>query len=337
MRLPLLVLLAASALAAPSAELTRLQRILDQELDALRSGTLTRQEYDVFAAAFRKNLDAGLRGAPQTSENKVLHAFILSRVNDAGRGEALAILDAMEAQNPGDPTPVKTRGRILLDAGDFRNAQAAAESVLKGNADRGEPPDQEAVRLLHFSKGRSGPVPAPGAAALSPASPAGASAPRTYTGPYSPKSSYSAKPADVPAIENESPRGSGTSMSRRIMAYTKDKIDRTQQGTVKFIDKTFGLRSGEEGAALKGAKYGAVVGAGLGVGVGVVAMGPCGPGAVLGVSYPVCVGAAGMAGIAVLTPSVAYLGGVATVSYDRFKKYVTENGGPSIEPERSEQ
>ncbi|UPT73126.1 MAG: hypothetical protein M0D55_14675 [Elusimicrobiota bacterium] len=334
MRLAPLLLVATTAFGEPAPELIRLQGVLEQEQKA---GAAQRPDYPAFVAKFRQDLDAALKGAPQTAENESLHALVLSRLDATGRAEAVILLSGIEVRYPDDPTPTKARGRVHFEAQEFRLCQTAAESVLKKNADLGEPSDQEAVRLLHSCKGRSSAVPEPDTSNTSNQSPeTKGSAGNTPGRPPIVLSAVQARrPVNVPGIDAEASRSAGPGIVDRVTAYAKDSSARAQERAIQFF-RARGLRPEEDAAAIKGAKNGALVGTAVGVGIGVVSMGPCAPWTAYGLPYPVCVGVAGTVGIAIFAPTAAFVGGAGMVGYTRATNYALQSGGFSAEPENPE-
>jgi hypothetical protein len=303
-----LLLFATAAFGEPAPELIRLQGVLEQEQKA---GAAQRPDYPAFVAKFRQDLDAGLKNSPKTAENESLHAFILSRLDAKSRAEALTLLADVELRHPDDPTPTKARGRVHFDGGEFRDCQSAAESVLKKNTDRGEAPDQEAVRLLHSCKGRAGSVPAPGAATQTPgrsgASHNGSSS-AGYTGHFSQSPSRS-RGVDVPAYRSDSNAESGRS------GLNQEVLERKIVGAV---DSKLHLSPSERNAAAKATRQGIVGGAIVGAGIfGAVGSAGCGPALSTGAGYVVCIGAFMTGGALVGAPTGGFAMGFSKIYFSR--------------------
>lgn len=258
-------------------------------------------------------------------DRAVLDSDSLSELSEAYRllgrnDDALNSARSLSSRNPGQPIGDILAVQALAQAGDFSSAQSAAEEGLKRF-----PGDRNLIALLHQVKGR---VP-----------------PRNLTGPSDRFTQNQAIPAP-PGQVDPAPRASPNFASRQpgnarpsfdvpppaevsdrvggnlggIAAWTKRKIDESAQAMMTRIDRSMGLQSDERGAALKGAGYGAMVGTGIGVvGGGVVASGVCAPALATGVPYGACVVAGSAGGVMVGAPSIAYLGGIASVKIRRVK------------------
>jgi len=324
---------AAAMAATPSPQLLRLEAILTQKLQERKSGAMPSDQYRVFAAKFRDDLDAALEQGPETSINRGRHAMILARLDESGAGQAMADLDQAIDARPGDAALLNAKGSIQLQQGDYSGALASAEAVLKQNEERGEPPDPDALALRQFSKGRGE------AAAEQPTARTLPPHPVTVENQGGPPAFQFTQrqprgKVEIPSAGAEYAPTSDADLNvvTNPIAWTKTQIVKGPQKAVGILRNSVGLEPEEEGAALTGASYGAVTGAALGVGLGVAALGPCGPSGVFGGVFPiwVCASIAGGAAVTVLTTGGSIMGGYINVAMDRFHKSVLENGGPDF-------
>lgn len=308
---------AAETAGLPDAQLLRLETTLTQKLAERKSGVLPPDQYRLFAEKFRVELDAALARVPQTPLNRGRHAMILARLDESGPGQAIAGLDRALAVDPDSAELLIAKGSIQLQQGDYAGALAAADEVLKGNAERGEEPNPAAVSLRHFSKGRGTPTgekltaapapPAPGAAVA--ADPSGRQAIQFTRREARARVEVPSISGDAEAKEagSEVP---GPGYIDRAQAWTQGKIEGAQQGFVRWVGRKVGFRPGEEEAALKGSMDGAILGTGIGVVVGAVGGGLyCSPGAVTGAPYVKCILAGGAGGVIVGSSTGAVIGG----------------------------
>lgn len=134
--------------AAP--QLLYMERALMEKQEARDSGQLPPEKYREFIASFRMELDAVMDRIPPTPENKGLHAQILARLGPQEQAQALASLDAAQAQDPENPALLVARGSILYEQRDFQAADALA---LQGWEASGRK-DARAWALHKMSEGR---------------------------------------------------------------------------------------------------------------------------------------------------------------------------------------
>lgn len=312
----------------PDPQLIRLESELTRKLDDRRRGALPPDQYRVFAAQFRDELDKALAHAPPTPVNRGHHALILSRLDESGPGQALAGLDRALEAAPNDPALFNAKGSIQLQQGDYQGAFASASAILNYNQEHGQPPDTAALALYHSSRGRG--TPGGGAAAAATALPAAkmdppAAAARNDRAPilFTPRQTRAR--VEIPSVIDDASSSAVPSAVTRVKDWTTKKIETTREAVVAWVDGKVGLRPGEESIARSGATNGAVAGAVLlGGGASVVAAGVCGPAIATTAPYVACVGAAGVGGVSAGAFLGGYSGGWSSVMYRRFTKWTAQ-------------
>lgn len=246
-------------------------------------------------------------------------AYVLLGYFDAGASVGRTFQD----RDPSGTEGLKLAAVAKLEAKDYAGAAALAQEALMLN-----PRDKDAAGLLYTARGRG---------AASDSSPAGSNqAPP-------PPSEQSMPVSRAPLVFTDRPRSGvprpfipspaesaneAEGMVSRSSKWVKRNIEEAPQAIVRLLDRTTGLRPGEEESALAGARNGAVVGAGLGmVGGAVVAAGPCAPGLVTGLPYGLCVAAGGAGGALFMIPVTAYAGGWVYVKYQRGVAFFEKDTG----------
>lgn len=322
---------AAEATAKPDAQLLLLEAELTQKLEERKSGAVPPDQYRLFAEKFRVDLDAALGRAPKTPLNTGRHAMILARLDESGPGQAIARLDRALGTDSGSAELLLAKGSIQLQQGDYAGALAAADEVLKGNAERGEAPDPAAVSLRQFSKGRGTPTGQKPTAAPAPPVP-GAAAPDSsgrQSIQFTPREARAR--VEVPSVSGDSGQRasaveSGPSTVSKALGWSSRQIERGQNWGVGLIDSTLGLSPEERKIAVKGAQNGAVlVGAIGGTAATVSAIGYCAPSVPTGAPYAGCVLASGGGGLIAGGFLGGYAAGALFVLYDRAQNYYNEN------------
>lgn len=137
---------------APAPRLAELERALTKALQARQNGQMTPEAFGEFKTAFRVRLDAAMAALPPTSADASLHARILAQLDEYA--PALASLEKTLAKDPDNAAVHKARSYVLLRQGDYPGALESAERILKQNAERGQPPDPEALAVKYSSQGR---------------------------------------------------------------------------------------------------------------------------------------------------------------------------------------
>lgn len=331
---------AAEPAAKPDAQLLRLEAALTQKLDERKSGAVPPDQYRLFAEQFRVDLDAALARAPKTPLNTGRHAMILARLDESGPSQAIAGLDRALETDSGSAELLLAKGSIQLEKGDYAGALAAADAVLKGNAERGENPDPAAVSLRQFSKGRVTPTGQRPTAAPSP--PFHASAAADSSGrqeiQFTPREARAR--VEVPSISGgDESREAGIDRPNpgfidRALVWTQGKIEGAQQDFVRWVGRKVGFRPGEEEAALKGSMDGAILGTGIGGVVGAVGMGLyCSPGVATGGPFAKCILAGGAGGVIVGSVAGASFGGTLAVIKKRSSVEFDKAQGKETESE----
>lgn len=229
--------------------------------------------------------------------------------------EANTAAQALSSRDTGSPDGEIQSILSLAQAGDYASAQSATERGLKRF-----PGDKNLLALLHQVKGRTLPRPQEGrvdGAAPNPAPPSLA-VPGTAPG-RDESNRKSTLPANVEIPAPVEEKGAGR--QEGVIAWFEKKINNTTEAAMKRIDRTMGLEEDERAAAFGGAKSGTKVGAVVGVvGGGAIGSAVCAPALALGVPYGACVVAGGTAGLLIVAPISAYVGGAATVKSMRVKK-----------------
>ncbi|UPT74510.1 MAG: hypothetical protein M0D55_01860 [Elusimicrobiota bacterium] len=281
----------AETVPTPAPELLRLESALTAKLEERARGAVRPDEYRRFAARFREDLDRAAASAPSTPINRGRYAMILARVDQDGAAQAISGLDAAMRADTDKRELLIAKGSIQLQQGDYKGALASAETVLKYNADHGQPPDPQAAAIRQFSKGRSasigpGSISASSNAALPALQPQPAN--QMQQNPFSARSRRIS--SEVPAIA-----ASDSTLSPSV--WIAAKIKNAQESVVQRIDRRAGLKEGERRIALQGASAGAASGAAVGGTVGFVLGGiACSPAIETGGPYLACAAAGGAGG-----------------------------------------
>jgi hypothetical protein len=139
------LLLASSAKAAVSSDLTWLDKSLTVAQEEKAAGRMDAGAYQAFEAKFRDQLAAAKAKMEPTTENVALHDRILARLD--GRGQS--VQNAALAEQPSNADARLASGQKLLEAGNYSAALAEANAVLAR-----DPTNKAALILKHNSAGR---------------------------------------------------------------------------------------------------------------------------------------------------------------------------------------
>lgn len=137
----------------PAPQLLALEHKLSEQQEAQKAGILPVEQYQVFIAQFRTDLDAVMSRLPPVPANTARYTQILSRLGVRESAQALAVLRQAHEATPDDPGLLRAESEIQLERKDF---PAAASSALKAWEASGHT-DKAAWALYQMSKDRAAP------------------------------------------------------------------------------------------------------------------------------------------------------------------------------------